>query len=151
MELVCYHPTFKNHITNYRLDDSTYTGVPKEVIDQEIETFSPILGFDKNKLVTFFVLDEGEDKFNYTSDSASLLLRAFSTDSNELRKGYGLKSLLLLQEFTNEHFPSINKIVLAVNEKNDAANSLYLKAGFKDTTRRFLGPKGPQKILELLI
>lgn len=151
MKLVIYENKFKNHIDNYRLDDNTYTGVPKEIIRLEKNTYFPILCFEQSKLVSFFVLDEGEDKYKYTSEQNSLLLRSFSTDSNELRKGYALKSLFLLKDFTKLHFPNIKKIVLGVNEMNDIAIKLYLKAGFKNTGKYFLGSKGLQNILELTI
>lgn len=94
-----------------------------------------------------FFLDEGSDKFKYTEENDSLLLRAFSTDSKYLRKGYATKTIELLAQFVKKEFPEVKQVVLGVNGKNLSAISLYLKTGFKDLGVKYLGKKGYQKVL----
>ncbi|MBC2262711.1 GNAT family N-acetyltransferase [Listeria sp. FSL L7-0091] len=151
MELSLWNPSFQASIENYFLEDLTYTALPKDVLQNMPKTYFPVLCFEKKQVVCFFVLDQGRDKFKYTKNVNSLLLRAFSTNSAETRKGYATLALKLLPSFTKNHFPSVTNIILGVNKKNQPAIHLYEKAGFKNTNRTFLGPKGPQKILALSI
>ena len=86
MRLVPYDPSFQGYIENYYVEDLSYTGLPKDILKNVKETFFPVLCFEKNQLVCFFILDSGKDKFQYTKDKDSLLLRAFSTDSLQTKK-----------------------------------------------------------------
>ncbi|MEG0256589.1 N-acetyltransferase, partial [Vagococcus sp.] len=123
MKLIEYSDSYKTNINNYFLTEEMtyYTGIPKDciAISEEMPSFHSILAFsDNNELVTFFVLDEGEDKTLYTDNLNSMLLRSFSTDSHHIKKGYAKEALGLLADFVRVNFPHINEIVLAVNEKN---------------------------------
>ena len=108
-------------------------------------------GIENDKIVCFFVLDSGTDKFKYSDNSRSLLLRAFSTDSRETRKGYARQSLLLLPKFLKTNYPTYNEIVLGVNEYNQVVTYLYANLNFVDTKTRFLGKKGYQKIMSFKV
>lgn len=151
MRLVHYDPSFQGDIENYYVEDLSYTGLPKDILENAKETFFPVLCFEKNQLVCFFVLDSGEDKFKYTEDKNSLLLRAFSTDSRQTRKGYATAALNQLPSFMRAYFPAVANIYLGVNKKNEVAINMYEKVGFGDTHRTFNGPKGIQKILTLKV
>lgn len=151
IELKVYTPSFQEHIKNYYVADLSYTASPQTVLANLKSSYAPILCFDKEQLVCFFVLDNGDDRLNYTKNQNSLLLRAFSTDSNHLKKGYATASLQLLSDFVRNYFPDTTHVYLGVNLKNKFAIRLYEKVGFVDTTRIFTGPKGPQKILKLAI
>lgn len=149
MKLVILQPSHEALIQNYQLDNLTFSSLPETVIMNRQAHYNPILGMVEGKLVCFFILDEGEDRQYYSQNPNSLLLRAFSTDSREVRKGYARQSLQLLPDFIKVHFPHINEVVLGVNERNEPAAKLYLKAGFIDTKRKYLGPKGYQRIFSL--
>lgn len=151
MRLVPYDPSFQSYIENYYVEDLSYTGLPKDILHNSKETFFPVLCFEKDQLVCFFILDSGKDKFQYTKDKNSLLLRAFSTDSYHTKKGYATSALNQLSFFVREHFPSITNVCLGVNEKNKLAIHLYEKVGFENTHKTFNGPKGVQKILILKV
>lgn len=49
---------------------------------------------------------------------------------------------MLLPEVSKEQFQHINEIVLAVNVKNQVAQTLYKKWGFIDEGVRKMGKKG---------
>lgn len=153
MKLVEYQPAFYPLIKNYYIEDDTYTGSPLDAVN--ISTKAPeyhsILCIEDDVLVTFFVLDAGEDKYKYTTFKNSLLLRRFSTDSRHIRKGYAKKSLNQLRNFIHHHYPEYESVVLGVNERNTPAIRLYENSGFEDTGRRFKGAKGYQKILVMKI
>lgn len=151
MNLVFYNEKFLKEIKAYQLDDASFTGIPLEVVEENYlkENYYPILCFEEERLVCFFSLDDSENKKIYTSNEKSLLLRSFSTDSRETRKGYATKSLKALIPFIKSNFEDIEEIVLGVNEKNINAYQMYLKAGFTDTKKKYLGSRGYQHVLKI--
>ena len=153
MELKFYDESYQQEVEAYQLLDSSFTALPNAYlkVSQKREDYRPILGIENDKVVYFFVLDSGDDKFKYSDNSRSLLLRAFSTDSRETRKGYARQSLLLLPKFLKTNYPTYNEIVLGVNEYNQVVTYLYANLNFVDTKTRFLGKKGYQKIMSLKV
>ena len=151
MELMEYREEYKEAVTNYFLtDEMTYfTGTPQEniALSQKNPQHHPILAFSQQKLVTFFVLDAGPQKADYTDENDALLLRSFSTDARFLRWGYAKEALRLLPDFVKTHFPAMKQIVVAVNKKNSAAKNLYYSVGFVDSGEEKMRPKGPQHLL----
>lgn len=149
MKLVEYNDTYKSQLKSYKVGDETYTGLPQDavIISQKNKNYHSILLInDLNEISTFFVLDYGEDKFKYTTATKSVLLRSFSTNEAFLRRGYALKTLQLLPNYIRNNYPAVKKIVLGVNEKNLAAQSLYEKAAFVKESQTYIGKKGKQFI-----
>lgn len=97
MKLIEYIEKEKNNIQNYSLTEEmkVYTGTPQEsvLISKVQPEYHSILSYSDNHLVTFFVLDGGEDKYLYTEKAQAMLLRSFSTDSRYLRQGHATKTL----------------------------------------------------------
>ncbi|MFS0864662.1 GNAT family N-acetyltransferase [Fredinandcohnia sp. 179-A 10B2 NHS] len=146
MELIRYNKSFESKIEQYQLTEEQlrYTCTPKDAVLLEKEDPSrySILAMENNTLVTFFVLHRNEGVKPYSNNEKAILVRAFSTDFRHLGKAHAKKSLELLPTFVREHFSDINEIVLAVNLKNFAAQSLYKKCGYIDEGERRMGPKG---------
>ena len=46
-----------------------------------------------------------------------------------------------------EHFKDCNEIVLSVNERNDLAFQIYLKAGYIYDGKKIDGRRGPQFVM----
>lgn len=125
------------------------TGQPENAIrlSQKNKDYHPILLVNQsNEIYTFFVLDYGDDKFKYTSNPNSLLLRSFSTNERFLRKEYAFSALSLLSKYVQTNYPNIQEIVLGVNKKNLVAQNLYKKAGFEEKTKTYIGKRGIQLI-----
>src|SRR5699024_2005771 len=101
-----------------------------------------ILAMDDGQLVTFFSLDLGEDAFRLSQNKYAILVRSFSTDARYQGRGYAKRALQLLPAFLKDNFPYVDKVVLAVNCKNVAAQGLYTGCGFIDTLRRCKGRTG---------
>lgn len=155
MELFEYEVRFENTIENYVLSEEQlqFTGTPKECVELS-EVYADrhsILAIENNKLVTFFVLHENEGVKPYSENPNAMLLRAFSTDCYHQGKGYAKQSLLLLPEFVRKEYPHISEIVLAVNVKNIAAQSLYKKCGYIDEGVRKMGKKGKLIIMSFYL
>lgn len=97
---------------------------------------------ERGNLVTFFDLHKNEGVKPYSDNRNSILLKAFSTDTYCQGKGYAKQALMILPSFIKENFNGINEILLAVNVKNEVAQELYKKIGFKDEGLRKMGKKG---------
>jgi RimJ/RimL family protein N-acetyltransferase len=146
MQLYFYNERFKQAIEQYQIteDQLRFTGKPLDCIElsqEDVDRYS-ILAMDEKQLVTYFDLHKNEGVKPYSDNKNAILIRAFSTDSRHLGKGYATKALKLLPRFVKEHFSEINELVLAVNLKNEAAQGLYKKCGFIDEGVRRMGPKG---------
>ncbi|MFT8443415.1 GNAT family N-acetyltransferase [Bifidobacterium fermentum] len=100
---------------------------------------------------TFFVLDYGKDKFRYTDNPRSLLLRSISTADSYVRKGYAFKALTLLPEYARNKFPNVIEIVLDVNRRNVHVQKLYEKAEFKKQENTYVGRCGEQFIYRKIV
>lgn len=147
MELRFYDESYQQEVEAYQLLDFSFTALPNAClkVSQKRVDYRPILGIENDKIVCFFVLDSGNDKFKYSDNSKSL------PDSRETRKGYARQCLLLLPKFLETNYPTYNEIVLGVNEHNQVATYLYANLNFVATKTRFLGKKGYQKIMSLKV
>ncbi|MDN3694718.1 GNAT family N-acetyltransferase [Chryseobacterium tructae] len=95
----------------------------------------------------FFVLDFGEDKFELTDNKNSVLVRSLSVNPDMQGKGIGKVAMMKLDEFVRDHFKHCDEIVLAVNQKNDSAYHIYLKAGYIYDGKTRVGRSGPQYLM----
>lgn len=146
MVLHFYKDCYQAKTKQYQLQDDQlrYTAMPSECIELSKGDAHrlPVLAIEEDQLVTFFVLHHGEGTSTYTTNKQAILIRAFSTDHRYLGRGYAKKALSLLPAFIQFHFQDMTEIILAVNVKNTAAQSLYRKCGFVDSGERRMGPKG---------
>ena len=150
MKIRFYRSSDREALQPYHLTDLRFTSHPKEAV-ADLENRYAILGLVENQIVTFLILDAGEEKYTYGGQPDSLLLRNFSTDEGFQMRGYGSKTLKLLPDFIREHLPMYKSIILSVNEKNQVASYLYRENGFSKQPRRILGPAGWQEVYELKI
>ncbi len=141
---------------DYILDDiqSKYTATAKQSLEkieernQRGDFFAyPITIFYQEKIAGFFVLDFGEDKFDLTENTDSVLLRSLSINPDFQGKGIGKSAMTEADHFIREHFTDCNKIVLAVNEKNTQAFQLYIKTGYEFEGKTREGRSGTQFLM----
>ena len=148
VKLTIYKDSYRKSLENYPLSEEnlSFTGHPLELLDRaEINgTYTPIIIKEDDQVAGFFVLDTGVDKFHYTDNVESILLRGYSIHPNYQGRGIAIKSMKLLRAFVDKHFPNVKRIVLGVNEANKAAQAVYAKSGFIDEGRRFNGRSGIQ-------
>lgn len=151
MQLKEYSDTHANLdlINNYQLTDLTYTGSPKSVIlKAKLDSDrKPIMIMDKEKLVGFFCLHLHDGPVQYGGNHQSdILIRALSIDERYRHQHLGRLSMLLVSSYVEKYYPSIRRIILAVNHANSAAQFLYKQAGFEDSGVRTYGKIGQQFI-----
>lgn len=95
----------------------------------------------------FFILDFGSDKDELSDNPYSVLLRSFSINPKFQGKGIGKNAMNLVSDFVKKYFPHTKLVVLAVNQNNITAISLYEKTGFNFVGNMREGRSGLQKIM----
>ncbi|MGM7700713.1 GNAT family N-acetyltransferase [Pseudalkalibacillus sp. Hm43] len=155
VQLISYSPIYDKALFSFYLPDEQlrFTAYPEEMIRlaKEDATRHPVIILSEDYPVGFFVLQAGERVEQYTDEKNGLLLIAFSIDTNHQGKGYAKRGLKLLPDYVRTNFPEVREVVLAVNEKNIAAQKLYQSCGFVDHGKRKMGKIGPQQLLTLEI
>ncbi len=150
MKIRFYRSSNREVLQSYHLTDLRVTSHPKEAVT-DLENRYAILGLEEDQIVTFLILDAGEEKYTYGGQPDGLLLCSFSTDESFQMRGYGSQTLKLLPDFLREHLPMYKSIILGVNERNQVASYLYRENGFSKQPQRILGPAGWQEVYELKI
>ncbi|MGE8554064.1 MAG: GNAT family N-acetyltransferase [Chryseobacterium jejuense] len=107
----------------------------------------PITILENNVPAGFFVLDFGKDKFELTDNQNSVLVRSLSVNPEMQGKGIGKIAMMIVDDFVKENFKHCDEIVLAVNQKNDSAYHIYLKAGYIYDGKTRIGRSGPQYLM----
>ena len=111
----------------------------------------PVAIMEGVRTVGFFVLDQGDDVFSYTTRPNAILLRAYSINLPDQGRGIAKASLRQLKPFVEKHWPDCREVVLGVNEDNLSAKKVYIEAGFINTGEQKMGRSGPQAILTFLM
>lgn len=150
MKVRFYRSSDREALQSYHLTDLRFTSHPSQAV-VDLKNRYAILGLEEHQIVTFLILDAGEEKYTYGGQPDGLLLRNFSTDEGFQMRGYGSQSLKLLPDFIREHLPIYKSIILGVNERNQVASYLYRENGFSKQPQRILGPAGWQEVYELKI
>ncbi|MGV3185360.1 GNAT family N-acetyltransferase [Weissella paramesenteroides] len=133
MKLIQYSEPYEQQIANYVLKNIYYSSHPQDAIKQAIKSRDnfPILSFSNDTLVSFFTLDIGIKKANYTKQKNTILLKSFSTDSKYNGNGFASKTLNTLPDFMKKVFPEIGSVILGVHQNNLPAINLYKNVIFK--------------------
>lgn len=157
IELQFYQASHFHDLSIYTLDENQlhFSALPAKALtkiaQRKIINAYPVSILHQNKAIGFFILDEGEDKFEFTSNSNALLLRSLSINPKFQGKGFGKQAMILLDEFVSTHFSHITELCLSVNIKNKSAYQLYLDVGFIDMEKLKQGNYGPQYMMHKFI
>ena len=148
IKLTNYNESYRKSLENYALSEEqlSFTRHPLELLQRAVinTTYTPIIITEDNQVAGFFVLDTGEDRFHYTENADSILLRGYSIHPDYQGRGIAQTSMILLRSFVAKQFPDVKTIALGVNEANKAAQAVYVKSGFMDEGRRYNGRSGLQ-------
>lgn len=138
---------------NYTLgeEQKQYTSTAEKALQRikdrsDSKAFAVTIFEDENP-AGFFVLDFGEDKFELTDNKNSVLLRSLSVNPELQGKGIGKAAMQKTDDFVKVNFPECDEIVLAVNQKNNSAYHIYIKAGFIKNDKIIIGRSGPQYVM----
>lgn len=153
VELKRYNESYFEALNSYHLDEiqSEFTRNVNYCLNERKDLEDPkktvIAILSDDAPVGFFVIDTGEDKYRYTNNQASILIRSLSLNPEYQGQGIGKEAMKLVSKFVKTNIRGINEMVLAVNFKNENAYWVYRKADFIDEGNVFDGRKGPQHIL----
>ncbi|RDW17218.1 GNAT family N-acetyltransferase [Oceanobacillus chungangensis] len=152
IELKHFSIEHKELLSNFQLPEEQvqFTSLPinyKKVIEGQHR----IVILHDTEPVGFFLLHATERVREYSDNQKAMLLTSLSINYSKQGKGYAKLAMNRLKKFVSDEFPDCNEIVLAVNHKNIAAQKLYYKVGFQDTSKRKIGPIGEQLIMNVLL
>jgi RimJ/RimL family protein N-acetyltransferase len=151
--LLPYQPDHQQAFIFYPLtpEQLEFTAHPLELLKDDTYSRTAVTILAGNQIAGFFVLDVSDDRYFYTENPNSVLLRGYSIHPEYQGQGIAKASILALPDFIREQFPQFDEVVLGVNDRNEAARAVYLKAGFVDEGRRYNGIKGEQWALHLYV
>ncbi|MGF1720792.1 GNAT family N-acetyltransferase [Vibrio kyushuensis] len=129
-------------------DQIKFAGTADDFLTQESDTTHLHIIKDQDAIVGFFKLDTAYSSTYDFCPESGLGLRAFVIDNKQQGKGIGTKVVTALFPYLKNHYASFDSIYLTVNCKNPNAKACYLKGGFEDTEKQYLGgAAGPQTIM----
>ncbi|WP_374463362.1 GNAT family N-acetyltransferase [Chryseobacterium sp.] len=138
---------------SYALDENQmrFTATAQQALqsisERDDNNAFPVTIFYNDQPAGFFVLDFGKDKFELTDNENATLLRSLSVNPQMQGKGIGKAAMLKVGDFVRDRFSHCDEIVLAVNQKNDSAYHIYLKAGYIYDGKTRIGRSGPQYLM----
>lgn len=137
----------------YGLDDETYTAHPKDLLalmEEDPERYGVLVFNDSQGLVGFFSLDFGKGLETYGIDADNCgLIGDFSIADSYRRQGIAQTCFdRILELLADLPLPELDRLVLAVNEKNKPARTLYRQAGFEVIKKGVPGEKGRLMLME---
>ena len=153
IQLKFYEPNHHDELVNYTLpeDQINFTALPAQTFERlkarTDNNAKPITILLDDKPIGFFVLDYGEDKYDFTENENSLLLRSLSINPAFQGNSYGKIAMNLVDDFVKTYYPTIDELVLAVNFKNTSAYQLYIKVGYTDDGSQREWNNGMQHLL----
>lgn len=129
-----------------------FAGTAEEFLSDHCPTTHRHVILAGDNVVGFFKLDIAyRRRYDFCPDHA-MGLRAFAIDAAHQGKGYGKASIRTLMPYLVANYPQFETIYLTVNCKNPGAQACYLKSGFVDTGKIYLGGSaGPQHIMRATI
>ncbi|WDF49056.1 GNAT family N-acetyltransferase [Paenibacillus sp. KACC 21273] len=160
VELTLYRPEYLADLTQFHLPEEQlqFTALPVDSLEEALTDPQryPIVIMTEREVVGFFVLHTGQGILDYDDYTDTLLaevmlIRALLIDSRYQGKGYARQAMELLPAWVRYHFPFIHELLLAVNERNVAAQHTYTVAGFKDLGHRPIELAGPQRIMHYFL
>lgn len=153
IEITAYKKAYFDELTSYQLNEeqSQFSRTPIEVLSDAAnlsneKLFHYCILFEE-KAVGFFTLDFTENRFVYSTNPESVLLRSFSINPNFQGKGIAKSVMKQLPHFVKLHFKDVKEICFGVNSRNANAYQLYIKTGYLDSGKIFEGKKGPQNLM----
>lgn len=113
----------------------------------------PFVVMEAEEVVSFFTVESTNPNVEKNKGANDVYwLETFFITKRYLGKGYSESVVNEMLHDLHLHLPSISILKLTVNIRNEIAQYIYKKCGFKDTGEKYLGgPAGPQHIYKITI
>lgn len=137
-------------------EQEQFAGGPLSLVFSELRNSShhelehPFAIVVAENIVGFFVLREMEALPEWAPPGVATL-HSFRVSHEHQGKGYGKAAVQLAVQWLMANRPCVRRLMLTVNLRNGASRGAYLKWGFRDTGAIFVGPIGPQNILDFTL
>lgn len=126
-----------------------FAGTAEEFIASASDTIDLHIIKLNDDVIGFFKIDVTYSLGDEFTIESGVGLRAFAIDINQQGKGLGSAAVKALFPYLQEYYSSFRFVYLTVNCKNPGARFCYLKGGFHDTSKQYLGgAAGPQYIMQ---
>jgi RimJ/RimL family protein N-acetyltransferase len=151
VKLTFFEEKYREELFRFELpeEQAQFTSLPQDTLDEALaENQHPVVIVSDDRPVGFFVLKMGDSMQQLVGNERAMLIRTLSVHKTYQGKGYTKTGMCILPSFVQQHFPDVDELMLAVNKRNTAAETLYKRVGFVDRGIRREGPVGMQKILQ---
>lgn len=129
-----------------------YSSLPLEVLDDAIRDSdrSPcVVQNEDGEIAGFFVLHKHYQHEGYDTPHEVVYIRSLSINEKLQGRGYGTKVAMILPQYVQEKYTSLDHLYLVVDAENHPAWSLYERAGFMHTATKEDGPIGKERLYYL--
>lgn len=141
-------------LKNFKLSaaQSEFTSMPIEVLDAAIDDknkFPVVVVNESNEIVGFFQLHKHYQHVGYDTPHNVIYIRSLSVNEAHQGRGYGTMIAMKLPTYVQENFDDLEHFYLVVDGDNEAAWSLYERAGFNNVAIKEDGPIGEERLYYL--
>lgn len=149
-----YEEQYRDALYAFKLSERQriYSSLPKEVLDDALNDPNREANVVLNKdgdVVGFFVLHQHYQHEGYDTPEEVVYIRSLSINEHFQGHGYGTKIMMNLPEYVQSVFPDFGHLFLVVDAENEAAWSVYERAGFMHTATKEEGPIGKERLYYL--
>lgn len=131
---------------------AVYSSLPVDVLDDAIDdpNRTPcVVQNEEGETVGFFVLHKHYQHEGYDTPHEVVYIRSLSINEKLQGRGYGTKVAMILPEYVQGKYTTLDHFYLVVDAENQAAWSLYERAGFMHTATKEDGPIGKERLYYL--
>lgn len=131
---------------------AVYSSLPVDVLDDAIDdpNRTPcVVQNEAGETVGFFVLHKHYQHEGYDTPHEVVYIRSLSINEKLQGRGYGTKVAMILPEYVQGKYTTLDHFYLVVDAENQAAWSLYERAGFMHTATKEDGPIGKERLYYL--
>ncbi|WP_411842657.1 GNAT family N-acetyltransferase [Salinicoccus sp. HZC-1] len=149
-----YEEEDRKNLEEFELSEKqqVYSSLPMDVLDDAIkdpDRTPCVVQSEKGETVGFFVLHEHYQHEGYDTPHEVVYIRSLSINEKLQGRGYGTKVAMALPLYVQEKYTSLDHLYLVVDAENQAAWSLYERAGFMHTATKEDGPIGKERLYYL--
>ncbi|SFK69988.1 GNAT family N-acetyltransferase [Salinicoccus halodurans] len=129
-----------------------YSSLPMDVLDDALKDpyRTPcVVQNEDQEIVGFFVLHKYYQHEGYDTPHEVVYIRSLSINEKLQGRGYGTKVAMALPQYVQGKYEALDHLYLVVDAENQAAWSLYERAGFMHTATKEDGPIGKERLYYL--
>lgn len=149
-----YQESDREELENFKLSPAqhAFTSLPVEILDAAVDDkdkFPVVVLNDDDDIVGFFQLHKNYQHVGYATPKDVIYIRSLSVNESFQGRGYGTMIAMQLPSYVQANFGDLDHFYLVVDGDNEAAWSLYERAGFNNVAIKEHGPIGEERLYYL--